>query len=270
MLRWLRHERHRSNPRSARHPLDIAVLRRPAGATGDRARSRWPPRSAGWLTACSCSAVHCRSASRRASFSSSAGQRMVAIEAEHEARVVAVAGGVLRDRAEILREGRQVGGLAGLLEIPVSHAPCRRRVERPPDKKAGCRRLVGTPRVNQRLRDVPGWNLKRPIVEGSTFVADGAAAKCCSLQQIDIASETASPCRSAHFASQYRDHGIQMRHERAGKTRSGVSDAGSERRVDVIPDDLSRRLQPGPRAAGADVRLRRDDEPHVVSSELVA
>jgi len=31
---------------------------------------------------------------------------------------------------------------------------------RPPGKKAGCRRLVGTPRVNQRLRDVPGWNLK--------------------------------------------------------------------------------------------------------------
>jgi hypothetical protein len=49
-------------------------------------------------------------------------------------------------------------------------------------KKAGCRRIVGTPRVNQRLRDVPGWNLKVSRLWRVQHFA--AAASACELDRI--------------------------------------------------------------------------------------
>ena len=86
-----------------------------------------------------------------------------------------------------------------------------RGLNRAPGKKAGCRRFVGTPRVNQRLRDVPGWNLKvGRLWRVQHFAAAASAANWTALQQRNIATDTASPCGQAYFGTQYLDRGISI------------------------------------------------------------
>jgi|GEM_PF-2047027 len=134
-------------------------------------------------------------------------------------------------------------------------------------KKAGCRRSVGTPRVNQRLRDVPGWNLKLSrLWRVQHLAATAIAANWTVLQQRNIATETASPCGRSLFAPQYRDRGISQtcainlgrlsrfsrnglpafrrlrRHRRGERTRRACkrNGGGSHRPPRTVPSDAGR------------------------------